>query len=228
MSKPESKVRTSGGAPPGFYRLTPFQSVRKSFIAGFFFAMVWTIVTGFIIFANLNNPDPQKEPSIVAGIFLVAVNALILIWPVRSFLRLIMTGQTTVDVNSEIAFPGEPLEVIVCQPGKFVIDKCTVDFVCEERATYSQGTDTVTRQEIVRNVSMCELTNLQSREGKTLTHQTVIVPPDAMPTFEAKHNEINWIIRVQMVIPKRPDTEQLFRVRVATPEILAEEGKPGV
>src|SRR5690606_7050774 len=144
MSNPESAITATGGAPPGFHRLKPFQSVRKSFVSGFFFALVWTVVTGFFVYAHFNETNPENQSSFFVILILVVINTLVLIWPAKSFLRLVMTGQTTVDVSSEIALPGEKLEVIVSQPGKFIIDKCTVDFVCEERARFNQGTDTIT------------------------------------------------------------------------------------
>jgi hypothetical protein len=215
----------SGAAPAGFHRLSPKTSVRGGFFIAAIVAIVFTVITVLLIIGLYSGKSGADAPPLwLAGIF-VLVDLAIIAWAIKSFLRWTMTGQTTVDVSSPAAFPGEPLEVIVSQPGQFAIDQCNVDLICEEAATYTAGTDTETKTEIVRTLPLCDLSGLTSRNGQMLTRQTVKIPADAMLTFNAPNNKITWMIRVKMTIPKRPDSEQLFPVRVLSRQIVALEGQ---
>lgn len=216
----------AGQPPAGFHRLKPRSSVRGGFLLALFITLVWTFFTTLLVVALAGDQsrDGDKTPVWFALIFF-GLNALLFFWLGKSFLRWLLTGQTTVDVSLPTAFPGEPLEVIVSQPGRFVIDKCTVDLICEEKASYTAGTDKVTKTEIVRTMPLCDLSRVEARNGKMLTRQTVMIPADAMLSFKAANNEINWVVRVIMIIPRRPDTEQLFPVRVLSREAAAGEGE---
>lgn len=223
MSSVDStKATATSGTPEGFHRLAPRSSVRTGFFMAFFMALTWTAVTGFIIYKMVW--EDSESSAIWVPLIFTFVDLILIYWATKSFLRWTMTGQTTVDVNTASALPGQPVELIVCQPGKFQIDTCAIDFICEEAATYTAGTDTETRREIVRTVPICELTGVAARNGQMLTRQAVLVPSDAMLSFDAPNNKITWMFRVKMTIPHRPDSEQLFPIRVLSQQILIAEG----
>jgi hypothetical protein len=215
----------AGGAPAGFHRLSPKTSVRGGFFLALIVAIIWTVVTFFLIVGMYSGKTAEAGPPVWLPAIFILLNLAILVWPIKSFLRWTLTGQTTVDISSPTAFPGEPLEVIVSQPGQFTIDKCNVELICEESATYTAGTDTETKTEIVRTIPICDIGSVTARGGQMLTRQTVKIPEDAVLSFNASNNKITWMIRVKMVIPKRPDSEQLFPVRVLSRQIVALEGQ---
>lgn len=196
--------------------------MRQGFFLAFLMTMIWTAVTGFIIYKMVW--EDSESSAIWVPLIFTFVNLIMIYWLVKSFLRWTITGQTTVDVNTASALPGEPIELIVCQPGKFQIDTCTIDFVCEEAATYTAGTDTKTKREIVRTIPICELASVAARNGQMLTRQAVMMPADAMLSFDAPNNKITWMFRVKMTISRRPDSEQLFPIRVLSQQILIAEG----
>lgn len=214
-----------GDPLPGFHRLSPQSTVRGSFLTALVVTLVWCAFTGFLTFG----PPSQKSGDSAAPVWLLGIfgviSLLLIFWTVKSFLRWTLTGQTTVDVSSATAVPGEPIEIIVAQPGQFIIDQCNVELICQESATYTAGTDTETKTEIVRTIPICDIGNVTARNGQMLTRQTIVIPADAMLSFDARNNKITWMIRVKMVIPKRPDSQQLFPLRVLTRQIVELEGK---
>lgn len=185
-------------------------------------AALFTAAEVGILIDYFDDGQPEKK-SLMLVLGFSAAAILLIGWTIKSLLRWILTGQTLVDVSAPVAVAGEPLEVIVHQPGKFQISKCLVALVCEERATYTHGSDTTTQTEIVETIPVCELENVDSRQGQMLTRQTTVVPPNLMPTFEAKNNSIIWMIRVTMEIPRRPDSTQDFPIKVLPPQISSPE-----
>jgi len=224
MNTAQKSSKSAAAAPPdGFHRLAPKSSVRRGFLFAAIFTTCWI---GFFVlmFIGWNNADKGSAPPPLWFIALFGVITLGLIfWCIKSFLRWTMTGQTTVDVNTASAIPGETLEVLVSQPGQFAIDNCNVDLVCQESATYTAGTDTETKTEIVRTIPVCELTGVTAANGQTITRQGVLVPADAMLSFNSSNNKIEWLIRVKMTITRRPDSEQLFPIRVLSRQIVETE-----
>jgi hypothetical protein len=87
--------------------------------------------------------------------------------------------------------------------------------VCEESATYRQGTNTRTEtQEAFRQT-------LFVREGFSIesglpfeTEIDLPLPKGAMHSFKSDHNEINWLLVVEGDVARWPDYKRRFPVIV--------------
>jgi hypothetical protein len=211
--------------PNGYYRLSPEYTTRGQFLGLFLAAIFWNGITWGVMGTRcLKGTGP---PLWFFSIF--AIVGLLILWgAIYKFFTWTMVGDTTLEVSSSTLSPGQKLDVVISQPGRFIINTLALDLVCREKATYRAGTDTTTRTEIVREVPLINLTNLSAREGKVLTQQSITIPHDATMTFDSTNNKVDWLVRIKMTIPRRPDSEQLFRLRILSPEVIAQEGRNNV
>lgn len=222
-SDPSKPTKT--GPPPGFVRLKPATSLSAGFFIAAVFAIVFSVVTVLIIADGADSVEGGKTNFLVLSWGFGLASIALIAWAVKALLRWTLTGQTLVDVSPPVAVPGGALEVIVHQPGKFKISKCTVALVCEEQATYMHGTDTTTKTEEVQSIPVCDLQDMSTRKGQMLTRQTTIIPADVMPSFSANNNKIVWMIQVKMEVPRRPDVVQNYPFKLVPRAALSPEAQ---
>jgi hypothetical protein len=112
--------------------------------------------------------------------------------------------------------PGQDLECFVRLIGQTELNSVTVRLVCEERATFQQGTDTRTEKRKVLEERLAEqsLTQLIPLEPLELRGR-LRIPVSAMHSFKSAHNEIAWFIQVNCDIPRWPDSETRYPLVVA-------------
>lgn len=195
----------------GYYAVSPRSSHKSQFVGSAFVALFWNgFVWGVMILGG--------ERNFILYIFAVIGLALAAM-AVYAGVRWFMVGETRLETNRYPAAPGDTLDVRLVQPGRFAIDELVMQLVCEEKAEYRVGTDTKTKSEVVRTVEICQLTRLAARDTLTLAHQAVRIPADAMASFKSPNNEINWMVRVKMVLPRRPDVTQDFVIPVVPEEL---------
>jgi hypothetical protein len=103
-----------------------------------------------------------------------------------------------VEVSEQPVYPGGTYELAVVQPGPVWLDTLRVLLVCEEEATYRQGTDTHKEKRLVYSEVLArrDKLHLEKRTSSTI-RQSFQVPQEAMHSFEAIHNAVSWKVRVQ-------------------------------
>jgi len=80
-----------------------------------------------------------------------------------------------------------------------------------EEATYTRGTDTRTDKHVFRSETVLSpVPGLDPTRGQ----RRFTVPKDAVPSFEAEHNKIAWLIRIHGDISRWPDVKEEFPIRV--------------
>jgi hypothetical protein len=80
-----------------------------------------------------------------------------------------------------------------------------------ERASYRQGTDTKTVEEVFATILLFEADQpFAIAEGSA----SFSVPAGTMPSFEAPHNQIAWTVKAHLDIPGWPDTQETYDVIV--------------
>lgn len=96
------------------------------------------------------------------------------------------------------------------------IRRLTLRLEGRERATYRQGTDTLTDTNAFATLPLFGTDrNDRVARGKCALH----VPAGAMHTFRARHNEIRWFLVVHGEIPRWPDVKSEFEIEVPPPAI---------
>ncbi len=105
------------------------------------------------------------------------------------------------------------------------LDFARVEFFMRETAIYQRGTDTYTEaHEIPVYTKEIGRGSYSAGDHFDLSHR-FIVPPDAMHTFIAGNNRIEWLLRVKVSIARWPDVNETYPVRVL-PERFEEPHAP--
>ena len=90
-----------------------------------------------------------------------------------------------------------------------------IDLVCEEQATYRQGTDTRTEQRRVYAARVFERRKFDIPPGMPFEQQCRIeIPLGAMHSFQADHNAVQWRFVVRGEVTGWPKYERVFPIIV--------------
>lgn len=180
-------------------------------------SLVWNgIVSVFVVIAvgGFLAGDPDwflaifTLPFVGIGIGLVVV-----------FLRqLVVTtgiGPTLVEISDQPLYPGGQYRLFLSQTGRLAMSSLEMLLVCNEEATFRQGTDTRTETKCVYRQTLFRGQDLRVAGGAPFQTQCQLeVPPDAMHSFKSGHNQITWKILVKGNPVRWPDFERSFPVIV--------------
>jgi hypothetical protein len=147
-------------------------------------------------------------PFAVAGVVLVGAS-------LRQVYRTLGHTRARVEVSAQPLHPGEKFEVFVSLFGPLNVKGLRVSLVCQEEASYGEGTNvrTETRRVVAVEVLRREAFSI-SRAFPYEVHQVVRVPARAMHSFEAKHNKVRWLVVVAGEVAGWPNFEHTFPVVV--------------
>src|SRR5262249_15398113 len=104
-------------------------------------------------------------------------------------------------------------ELFIEQAGNLSVERFRVLLVCDEEATYRQGTNarTATRrvyeQEVYRRDKAASQPGLQIRTE-------IEIPAAAMHSFRSEHNQVCWKLLVSGEVARRGDFERSFLLHV--------------
>jgi hypothetical protein len=111
---------------------------------------------------------------------------------------------------------GDELDLTFRQDINSAVDVQNVimKLILRETATYTSGTDTttVTHDNLVQQV---ERPGRHMQKGYLLEERVVLdIPPDAMHTFSAHKNSLQWFVTVQVSLAGWPDFHEIYEVTV--------------
>jgi hypothetical protein len=150
-------------------------------------------------------------------------------WTVYALVRQILltsgTGTTLLEIAEHPLLPGHQYEAFISQTGRLQVRWYQVQLVCEEQATYQQGTDTRTVSAVVYRQTLLSQRKFDIPSGGAFeTHFTVAVPAAAMHSFAAAHNAVTWALVVRGRMVRWPEFARRFPLYVyPTP---SEQGAP--
>lgn len=134
---------------------------------------------------------------------------------VRRLLQAAGIGPTIVEISAHPLYPGGEYEIFVSQSGKLDVRSFSVSLVCEEEATYRQGTDARTASRRVHEEELCRRETFTIRHGAALEIRAPLsIPARAMHSFRAEHNAICWKLIVRGRFSRRADFERSFPIYV--------------
>ena len=81
-----------------------------------------------------------------------------------------------------------------------------------EEATYVRGTTTSTDRE---TFAIIRLIDTERHNEMAAGRTTLRIPPTTMHSFESANNKIVWVVKVHGEIPRWPDVEAEFEIRVS-------------
>jgi hypothetical protein len=194
--------------------MPPLKSVSKGNRAGLLvFALLWT---GFSLTWMALAWTTGAGFFALFGLPFVLVGFGMMGWCVKPFVERTRLGPPEATVSSERLRPGETFTFVYRQPIKQALDirRVSVQLIQREAATYTQGTDTTTVRYDLPYQEF-EQPPRHWREGETLLEQhTLKIPADAMHTFTAKNNKIQWLVQVRIEIPRFSTVQEEYELMV--------------
>jgi hypothetical protein len=127
-------------------------------------------------------------------------------------------GPTCLEISDHPLYPGRGYRINVSQSGRLDLQLLEVALVCDERATYQQGTNIRTDARRVYERSLWRKEKFAIEPGASYEALAdLVVPPDAMHSFRAKHNEVQWRLVVRGRATGWPAYERDFPIIVYPP-----------
>jgi hypothetical protein len=180
-------------------------------------AIVWnSLVAGFVI--QVVRQHWALEPNWLLT-WLVAPFVFAGAWTIYALVRQILltsgTGATLLEIAEHPLYPGQRYEAFLSQTGRLQVRWYQVQLVCEEQATFQQGTDTRKATAIVhRETVFSERKFVIPPGGAFETHFTINIPATAMHSFTAAHNAVSWMLVVRGRMARWPEFERRFPLYV--------------
>ncbi|MEM6799494.1 MAG: hypothetical protein AAF589_08265 [Planctomycetota bacterium] len=180
--------------------------------------VAWNVLVGFflvgVVADHWNNPRPNWALTIV-----VTPLAFAGAWLAYSLLRdawaATGVGVTQVEIANHPLILGQTSGGVVFQAGQFRARFLTVSLVCDEIATYCEGTDTRTSVEEVYRQKLYGERRFRVETDRPYEQAfTFMVPEDAMHSFVSPHNEVRWSIEVRAAPMRWPEFRRRFRLCV--------------
>ncbi len=199
------------------YRLPISQSSAWRMAAFAVFCVAWNVIAG--ILATLAVQSFQRDqPDAFLSVFVVpflVVGGWSIYHVVRHFIVQTGIGPTSVEISAHPLIPGKTYEVFVTQAGNLVLKRLRLWLVCEEEASYSQGTDVRTESQVVHRQELFRREDVQVESGQPFECQCEFeLPAEAMHSFQSNHNAIHWRLVVQGKPRQWPKFERSFPVIV--------------
>jgi hypothetical protein len=145
----------------------------------------------------------------------------------RQLLKLAGIGPTEIEVSNYPLKSGETCKISLTQKGRVRLKLLDVALVCQEEATFDQGTDIRTESRTVFEKRLFRRRGISLRRGQPFeTEFELQVPENAMHTFKSQSNRIQWKIIVTGQAKNWPRLKRNFVVSVYPHEPLETQPRP--
>jgi hypothetical protein len=124
-------------------------------------------------------------------------------------------GPTSLEISQQPMYPGQSYQIFLSQAGRLSVRSLTVILVCEEEATYRQGTDTRTERRRVHEEQLFRQENFDIKPSAPFEHESKLqFPGKVMHSFQSDHNAVHWKFVVEGVVDKWSSFERKFPLLV--------------
>ena len=153
------------------------------------------------------------------AIALTVIMSFVAGWTVFQFVRkwLLMTaiGLPSLEISDYPLQVAGAYQLHLSQPGKIRLRLIEVFLVCEEIATYNQGTDIRTESNIILQQRLLRKRGIDLKPYHPFEETFELeLPVDAMHSFRSNNNRIQWKIVVQGNASGWPSQERSFDITV--------------
>ena len=134
---------------------------------------------------------------------------------IRQLLKLTGIGQTALEIADYPLLPGRSYRAFISQNGRVRLRLLDVCLICQEEATFNQGTDILTEQATVFNQRLMRCRGIRITPGKPFESEFEFsIPAEAMHSFKSLNNRIQWMIVVSAQAKKWPQLNRVFTISV--------------
>jgi hypothetical protein len=199
------------------YRLPPSTSPAWRLLATTIFAAAWNVVACVLIVwaahGHLNRqPDWFLTGFLVPYLAIGVWSAYTVLWQFRMHTGM---GPTTVEISDCPLVPGREYQVAIAQQGHIRVKSLELWLLCEEEATYRQGTDIRTEVRRVYEERLWSHCDFQIEPAEPFQATASLpIPAAAMHSFHSAHNSVNWQLAVRGEVAGWPPFERGFSIVV--------------
>ena len=179
----------------------------------------------------IDNPFDKlsNRPWLAAG-WLLPIG-LAAMWSIYQFFRQLLKltgiGSTSLEISNYPLTPGNSYQVFLSQAGRVRLKLLDVDLICQEEATFNQGTDIRTEVINVFTQRLFRQRGISLKPAKPFeTEFEFTIPSGSMHSFKSLNNRILWKIVVTGQAKNWPRLERNFTLSIHPPAQL--ETKPKV
>ncbi len=177
------------------YRLVPTPRNVWGLIISGTFSIIFVVLTTILLLTitdaiHLTRSD-WFAPALAVPIGLAAVYS---IWQsFRQFLKLTGIGPTSIEIDRYPLVPGEEYQITLTQMGRVRLQLLDVELVCDEQATFNEGTDIRTeRSTVYRSRLLRRRGVVLQPEAAWRTDLKLQLPAEAIHSFRSRSNRIQW------------------------------------
>lgn len=203
------------------FRLPCDHSPGWSLLAATTFCLLWNGsvfgLAGYAIQSHVNmQPDRRPEWLLTGLLFPFAAVGIWSIYYLAQLLyRLTGLGTTTLEISAHPILPGEPYEIVLCQGGHIHVKHLEVWLVCQEEATYRQGTDVRTESRVVYEERLFQAQDIDVEPASPFRAKFAFeLPIAAMHSFQTAHSGVHWRLVVDGSVVGWSDFERGFPIIV--------------
>jgi hypothetical protein len=199
------------------YRLPEIDSPIRALGASAVLAITWNGLWLVCVVAAVES-IARREPRWMLMGLLVPLGGVGW-WAFRSFLMHVRRhaglGPTIVEISALPLVPGTQYQIYLSQLGRLRLKSLSVALVCEEEATFRQGTDVRVERQPVLEHSVWSGQRLVVDPGEPFEQEfPVVVPAGAMHSFQSPHNAVRWTVVVRGESRRWPSFCRTFPVVV--------------
>jgi len=144
----------------------------------------------------------------------------------RQLLKLTGIGPTSIEVSGYPLMPGQSYDIFLSQSGRVRLKLLDVSLICQEEATFNQGTDIRTERSTVFEQRLFRRRGIPVRPGEPFEAEFVVqIPNQAMHSFKSQNNRVQWKIVVTGQAKNWPRLRRRFVVSVHPGAFLAPQLK---
>jgi hypothetical protein len=212
---PERQDITSSPGTKLRYRLPLGTSPGWALVGTLLACAIWNGIVGTMLFFAIRSQwfGAADWLLIIFCIPFVGIGLFLIYWFFRQLMVTTGIGPTLLEISDHPLLPGGQYEVFLSQAGRLSVKSLKLSLVCEEEATYRQGTDTRTESQQVFALELFRREAFEIPPGVPFEMQCPLaVPERAMHSFKSTHNRVNWTLLVEGDIAGWPDFRRAFPV----------------
>lgn len=134
---------------------------------------------------------------------------------VRQLFKLAGLGPTQLEISAHPVIPAESVKLLLTQPGRLRLTLLEVLLVCEEEATYDQGTNIRTERNHVFEQRLFRKRGISVKPNEPFQDEFEFeLPRGTMHSFKSANNRVQWKIVVHARAKGWPEFERNFVISV--------------
>jgi hypothetical protein len=192
------------------YRLPLIQSPAWTLLGLLAASILWNgTVSVFVVMAaaSMLRGQPDWLMTLFTLPFLAIGVALVVVF-VKQLRHNAGIGPTLVEISDHPLVPGYNYRVFLSQTGNLKLKSVDISLACEEEAVFSQGTNARTETREVFRKKVYSIADAVIKPSEALEAECDLpVPPEAMHSFRASHNQVQW----KLIVRSEADGWQSFQ-----------------